>query len=1444
MRGRPVTTTDPQNSRNNVNTEQIEQNNFAHFNRFSILPVESEEDDTDEDTKTLIRELCDVTREPLRVKFPPPELSCTETESDAEMKRRLRNLRGEPSSTNTEPLRLQKCTTVIGDETYDVNFRYKLPTRAIHLPITVSENTYIALVDTGSTVSVVRENLLPAMHRSIYRRGERLPVSVTLSVKQKEPLNLRKYVDLLFHMNERPMLYRFYIVPDLTNDLVLGMDWLSSQRALISTLRRTVFFETDDSVPPVREVVIDGWMLEDLQKPYDPKLNRISCRKFTLLPEMTAARVEFVAEVPDGDYIITPDKSIQMQKLVLLPSCVVSVKKKRGSIFATNAEKERKFFVKSTTLGTLEPLTQDEILGKLDVDQSQTPDPQTPKSKEVVDVTDLKIQVGSNLTPEQKKSMIELITEYRHVFAATTEEMGRTNLVMHTIDTGDSKPIRSQPYRHSLEERREMKRQIEENIAIGVLEPSSSPWSSPVVFAKKKDGTLRLCGDFRKLNAITRKDVYPLPRIDDALDRLSGAKFFSSLDFIMGYHQVAMHPEHKEKTSIITPDGLYQYNVLPFGLCNAPAAFQRLVDKIFQHLKWTSVLIYLDDIVVFARNFEEHQSRLKEVFQSLEKANLTLKPSKCVFGANHLNYLGHIISEDGVAVDPEKTNAAANFPQPKNPTDVRSFLGLAGYYRRFVKNFTKIAAPLTKLTEKSTPFQWEDEQQQAFDELKKRLTSAPVLVYPDENAPTALHTDASGYGMGATLTQIQDGKERVVAYASQKFSSSEKKYSTTDRELLAVFYAVKKFRPYLHGRPFDIITDHHTLCHMLKLQDPSDRICNITMYLQKYDYTIKYKSGKKHTDADSLSRNPVDEPDENEPELSLCSFETTDIATIQREDSHLRPIIEALLTLFDEGEVPDSKIRNLHDYSLQEGVLYKANYNPSGRLWLLCVPASLQIQAIKTVHDDPTGGHLGLARTLATLKGRFFWPSMFRTVRRYVAGCQVCQAFNRRTGPPPGLLQVPDNPTRPFQKIGIDYLGPFPKSHRRNTHVIVMIDHLTRYVEAVPVTAATTKNAIEALKSNIFYRHSIPELIVQDQGRHFTSNTFKDELSKRGIKHSMTSPYHPQTNGLTERFNETLKRCVAKFAAPDQKDWDDHIQAAVYSYNATKHDVTNYSPHYLLYAKDPVIPVDLVFPVIHDRIDDEEPNQLRDRLHIAHSEARGRTKVAKQKEKVRYDSHHVPVQYNLGDLVWRHAIKRKIGLNEKLLPTWDGPYEVVGQLTPVTYWLKDLRPHVKRRRKKPFYVHVLNLKPYVDEIFHVNEMQIESCTEEDDVSSLTVFPPTLPEPRSKKKSTHKSISSSETETEESDSSDSSEDSQAFPHHSSTYANKSRRTKLQGETTTTESNSDSDFRTQPSSKVTRRKTEAEKLIASNLSLVAFQNLPTCRTRSKTGRSRIPTSTSRH
>ena len=461
------------------------------------------------------------------------------------------------------------------------------------------------------------------------------------------------------------------------------------------------------------------------------------------------------------------------------------------------------------------------------------------------------------LSPLQQQQLNELFKEFRVVFSQGDDDLGNTPLLEHGIET-HGPPLR-QPYRRQNPAvRREEMAQVQQMLSSRVIRPSNSPWASPVVMVRKKDGSLLFCVDFHQLKAATIKDAHPLPRIDDLLDALHGAKWFSTLDLKSGYWQVPISEQDKEKTAFRTSSGqLFEFNQVPFGLCNSPATFSRLMDRVLAGLHWETCLFYLDDIIVFSSTWEEHLARLREVFERLRHAKLKLGAAKCTFAAKEVSYLGHRVTEEGLLPDPSLLAAIRDIPPPKTATEVRSFLGLTGYYRRYVKGFAAIAAPLHALTRKDAVFHWSEDCQYGFDQLKAQLTTSPITAFPDFSQGFRLYTDTSTAGLGAILAQVREGKERIICCASRALNKAEKSYPATKLECLAIVWTVAKFRPYLMAMPFEVFTDHYALQWLKTMRTGSALLHRWSAALEEYDFTVRHRPGKIQTHVDGLSRLPV-----------------------------------------------------------------------------------------------------------------------------------------------------------------------------------------------------------------------------------------------------------------------------------------------------------------------------------------------------------------------------------------------------------------------------------------------------------------------------------------------------------------------------------------------------------------------------------------------------------
>lgn len=844
----------------------------------------------------------------------------------------------------------------------------------------------------------------------------------------------------------------FIVLQQCSRDVILGMDFLTEHRAIIDLQSRQITLSTGQTIQSKTTLGHHA-----ILRVLDEEVS-IPPRSSVIIPVVTG-NTEDVEGVIEGNTQFLLDRQLGVAR------GIAYFKNGQADVLVTNFGREHRHLNKGSTIGFLDEVG--DIPGTFAISDQSHQDSSMQNQPPAFDI-------NPELPSDRQNQIRILLESYGHCFA-TSSKVPKTPIAKHRIITSEhARPLRQSPYRVSPREREAIRKQVDEMLRDDVIQPSKSPWAAPVVLVKKKDGSLRFCVDYRRLNNITKKDVYPLPRIDDTLDRLCHAKYFSSMDLKSGYWQIEIDERDREKTAFITPDGLFEFKVMPFGLCSAPATFQRVMDTVLAGLKWQTCLVYLDDVVVFAATFDEHMRRLRAVLNAIKSSGLTLKPEKCRFAYHELLFLGHIISPDGVRPDPQKTSAIEHFPRPTDKKAVRRFLGLCAYYRRFVRNFSCIAEPLTKLTKADVPFQWEAPQEEAFKELQRRLQSPPILSHFDEDAQTEIHTDASSVGIGAVLVQKSNGFEKVIAYASRSLSKAESNYSTTEKECLAIIWATSKFRPYIYGRPFKVVSDHHALCWLANLKDPSGRLARWSLRLQEFDVTVTYKSGRKHSDADCLSRAPVDEPPKNDDDDDsfLGSISSSTFAQQQRADPDLKRLHEYL-----EGKTsspPASFKRGLSSFCFQNGIIVKKNFAPNKTTYLIVVPSNLREEILQASHDEPTAGHLGYARTLRRIQEKFYWPRLPTDVARYVKTCRECQRRKRPPTRPAGLLNPIPPPAKPFQQIGMDLLGPFPTSTSGNRMIIVATDYLTRYAEAKALPNGTAEEVAKFFVNCILLRHGAP----------------------------------------------------------------------------------------------------------------------------------------------------------------------------------------------------------------------------------------------------------------------------------------------------------------------------------------------------------------------------------
>ena len=888
------------------------------------------------------------------------------------------------------------------------------------------------------------------------------------------------------------------------------------------------------------------------------------------------------------------------------------------------------------------------------------------------------------LSPAQREIARLIIEDFREI--SGDKSLGRTNKLTMSIDTGDEKPFKLRQYPMSPAVLKILHDEVDEMLKLDVIEESHSPWSSPVLMVPKKNGEKRFCFDARRLNKITKHDSYPLPRVDRILSMLKDAKYISSIDLRKAFWRVPLDETSREKTAFAIPGkGLYHFKVMPFGLCNSAQNMQRVMDSIFGPRYEPNIFVYLDDIIVTSATFDKHTELLKEIKQRLKEANLRINLEKCDFFKSSLRYLGYVVDVNGLRTHPEKITAMLNYPRPTNTTEVKRFMGMCGWYRRFIKNFSTICAPINDLLKghkhKKAPILWTPEADIAFTNIKQALVSAPILSSPDFSQPFVVQCDASDTGIGGVLTQDLERGERVIAFASRSLSRSERNYSVTERECLAAVFCTEVFRPYIEGTPFTLITDHYSLLWLDNLKEPTGKLARWVLKLRQYHFTMVHRKGKCNVVPDALSR------------------------------AHNRPSqISAIDFLPDDGDqsyriLADTISRNPLEYPLwkvENDLVYK-KVRPhfptiSNELqWKYLVPVSKRMRAIEDCHSPPTSGHFGVFKTLGRVSELYYWPKMRKDVVKFVRKCRVCAEQKIPNVGPSGLMGREKRVSFPWQVIAVDFMGPFPPSPNRNQYLLVISDWFTKYTLLFPLRKANAPAVIKILEDQVFLTFGTPQFIVCDNGTLFAGREFKRFADKYEVqKIWFNARYHPQAN-FVERTNKTVGTAIRSYLEERHELWDKNLSEIRFAINSARHEVTGYPPSYLNFGR--YVPLSgKYYGSLHDQPSadlypgdrDQYSLELEQLSTSVYDEIRQKLNAAYRRYANRYNTKRRNVEYNVGDKVWRRNhvmsdLRRKVSakLAKKYVIA-----RIVEKISPLVYRLtNDDNTNAGR-------YHVKDLKPY------------------------------------------------------------------------------------------------------------------------------------------------------
>lgn len=868
----------------------------------------------------------------------------------------------------------------------------------------------------------------------------------------------------------------------------------------------------------------------------------------------------------------------------------------------------------------------------------------------------------SVLTPMEKTRLDAMVN--RNI-SLVGKELGCTTKVEHVIIT-DSPPIKQRYYRVNPLVQEQIDKELDEMLRLGIVEPSSSPWSSPILLVKKKDGKFRFCVDYRKLNSVTVRDSYPLPQVSDILDKLRNAKYISSLDVKSAYWQVPVAESSRQYTAFTVPNrGLFQFRRMPFGLHNAPATWMRLLDSILGHDLQPNCFAYLDDVIVVTETFEQHLKVLDEVFRRLREANITVSLEKCQYCKPELIYLGYKIDKNGLHVDPSKVKAMLDIPIPTCVSEVRRVVGTFSWYRRFIPNFSSIISPLTSLLRKGSKFVWNEQCDAAFRKMKEFLVSAPILSCPDYSRPFVVQTDASGYGIGAVLSQPYPEGDKVICYLSRSLNRCEKNYSTTQKECLAVIWALEKLRPYLELVQFTVVTDHYSLLWLQSLKDLNGRLARWAVRLQQFDFKLVHRPGKEHVVPDALSR-AVPNIDALDLENDNPTFDSIP------EDRWYQKMIQNV----------QSNPLKFSSWRVADGRLYKyvkskfSSLSPVSDVWKLVVPRKDRPKIMCSAHEPPTSGHTGVYKTYCRISENYYWPCMRADVTRYVRHCNVCASHKPPQGKPTDRMVSHIKVDRPWEMVSADIMGPLPRSKNGNCFILVVTDYLSKFPLLFPLRKATADAIIKKIENEVFLVFGVPRVLLCDNGPQFRSRQFSSLCKGYRIRIQFNANYHPRANP-TERVNRTIKTMLSMYVSDNHKVWDAHLHKIACAIRTSTHEVMKLTPYFVNFGRNMMLSGDDYN--IRGSLQIEDGSQEGDKSRNSvfkemFSDIKKRLYEASKKCCDRYNLRTRHVEYLPNQLVWRRNYVLSDAakyFSQKLAPKFIGPFHIKKRLSPWVYELSD-----------------------------------------------------------------------------------------------------------------------------------------------------------------------------
>lgn len=1226
----------------------------------------------------------------------------------------------------------------------------------IYIKLLVNQQSTEAIVDTGSAISIIDSAFLKTIHHKKFTTTHR-----TCRTANSTPMNIigQIEVDLKLKEVETPQL--MIVATSLVTSIILGNDWINSNGVHLFGDRKQL------TIPDKHGRLITIPYTE----PTNTNHSAVLTNQITL-PPYSQSLVEIGTQLTCATNLMFEPHANLAPKLIFIPYTLVNVKQNTAKVLIMNAQDRQQTLSKNTRIGTLSGNQNDLVLSihtettqnRTNLSKDKQPEHRTTNheaqtsdrieesrsdgatmnaqcsqcKEHFLSGNDLqkhlraecfseqirKLIVESTAhieNPKQRSSIEDILWRNKILFDPTPSIIDIPP--QSAIRTGDHPPVYSKQYSASHSEQLIKTHETQKLLERGQIEESNSPWSSPVVLVKKKDKTMRFCIDYRRLNNITIKDAFPLPRIDEIFDQLTHATYYTKFDFKSGYFQVPLSKEDRPKTAFSTRDNHYQFTVLPQGITNGPATFQRVINHILGPTRWKYALAYIDDVIIYSRTFDDHVKHLNEICQILKNARFRLNPEKCEIARTQTEYLGHCIKNGEIRPSPNNINGLLNTKLPQTADEACKFVKAAEYYRKFIPNFSQIAEPLHKFVPttrtqqkkgQKTPITLSPEERHAFEKLKEFLTNDLVLRLPNNQLPFKLQTDASDEGVGAVLLQGYPEGDRPVAYFSKKFTNAQRKWSPMEQECYAFICALDKWHNYLNGTKFTWETDHKALTQLNKKAQLNKRCERWRLKILEYEFDVKHIPGIVNRMPDYLSRSPVENPEEDPDEnVIMCSKSTqtetnsskkcnivasvltraaklqqktvnesrTESAATSNTQENVQTSMRTSDTLEEENRTASLTFEELHQAQqndldtrrIMENIKRHKQYFIHNNLLMRrseppvpFVPKSkLRATILQIYHDTAANGaHFGRDRTIYKIKTRYFWPSMYKDIKNYVKSCIPCAQSNPNRKKCFGTLRPIKPPEGVWQLVSMDFHGPIsPTSSRGNKYIIALTDILSKFVITKAVRDNSAQTVVRFLKEDVISKFGTPRCVLTDNGTHFTSAVTNELLKKIGTTHLYSTPYHPQTNGQIERYNSTMDAKIATLSNARKTDWDEQLSFVTFNYNTSIHASTKQTPFEMMYGRTAVLPSDLQEPNVTLTYDPEHASKLTNFISIMNERAKRNITQNQEKYKQRYDTNRQNPSFNVGDLV----LVKTNNIRSKFDNRYEGPYKITHQLTPKTF---------------------------------------------------------------------------------------------------------------------------------------------------------------------------------